>query len=259
MAIVALSAVTALFNPTFGQKVDNPELGYSFRIPDGWCEIPKPVVQRFQQALIKPGVKPDFIVCAAYEPATHANYFDLPYILVQQSPYAEGVERMTISEDDLIIATAEISGSAAGAVQSARKDMTPEASKLLNNMQYQGAKYSTQPPAISFGAIISTPDGQLHCGAKLLIGRHRRVALDFYASVNDPKDYSSAQQEAIDSFQLEPNEQIAFGSGAKSLFDNVIPAAITGAILAVVGSLFGRSRRRRTPNGNDAPPTLGST
>jgi hypothetical protein len=257
IAIAFLLTAAALASMGLAEAVDDPEMGYSIQIPNGWREIPKPVVNRLQEILIKPGAKVDFVFYAAYEPATHSSYFDFPYMLVEQAPNPGGVERTTITEDDLRAAAATFSGSAAGTAQATREDLTTQASKQLGDMQYQGATYSTQPPAVSFGISVSTPGGQVHADGKLLIGRHRRLAIFFYTSGNDPYDYSPVQQEIANSFHLDPREQTVLGTGAPSEFDHVLPAAIAGALGTLIASLFARSRRRRrAPSADDGANTI---
>ncbi len=84
--------------------------GYNLTIPDDWINVPPEVVKVAAEAVTNPKSERTFVFDAAFQPASHEQWLDYPYVIVQVMPYASMGIFTQINEDEFAQVTKSMTG-----------------------------------------------------------------------------------------------------------------------------------------------------
>ena len=236
-SILPICLLLSLPEPARGESYTNPDLHYSFEIPEGWIQIPGDDLE----TLVPPARRtrePPVAYTTGYQ-ILALRAFELPYLLVQHVPGGDSAEQLSkVSSGELNQSARDYSISlqlATGAVFG-KPILDPVRKMVLTVMEAQ-----------------SPPDGlEIRALAVAAPGTEGTVGMLFYSRASEWEDDLPIFEELLDSFRFASGYEYDSASSlatyvaaptdwARMLGRMMVPAALVGGLAA----LYYRSRKKK--------------
>jgi hypothetical protein len=234
LAVLALCLAVLFAYRTEAKFCPSPDLGYSFTVPDDWDEVDHSIVLRLQQQIDAktPG---DLIKCVeAYQPKSHGQALQFPYVLVELVKYPKGQLVHSITEKELKDTASQLSG--ANAEKLVRAEGGPQLDGGIS------ITYQTSPPGVDWSTIMKDPAGDVRAQVISRLGREHVVQLCMYDGASDWNRFAPDAQSISTSFSLDAAHSATLNDD--SIWNNLLPMVIIGAIVGLVGYLRATRKKR---------------
>ena len=220
----------------------NQQNHYSFTLPSGWVEIPKSTIDDlFRQLADQTGGQ--FIDYAAgFQLEDAQNYFQYPYILVQE-------HKINTPSYSQITQEFESDKFSEGVDKEIDKY-----SEFMTNATLQDPFVDKERNIIFMNLEMDVANvGKVKGLLAMFLGKSGITQLNFYSVKSEYSENLSIFNQIIDSFSYEQgyeyNEQEAKKNDSPSIFEGVaekgIIGAITGGLIALIFGLFSKSKKKK--------------
>ena len=214
---------------------------YSFRLPNGWEEIPKSVIDQYMDELVRQTQGARIEYTAGFQLSTSDYHFEYPYILVQE----HNVNTPSYSEIESAFYDNDFEGRV--------KEKTAEYSELISNATLDEPFIDKERHIIFMNVQSDLGNGQIVQGlTAMFLGKHSTTQMNFYAMSSEYSRWLPVFNSIVNSFAYEQayayDPVSAQQYDSPSIFEGVLEKALIGGILGSVFALaFAAVSRKKKP------------
>jgi hypothetical protein len=216
------------------------DLGFSFSIPNDWTEVSAGEIARLQSLFQNKPVQ----CIDAYQPSANGAVVRYPYLLVELIHYSRNQTPVEISEDDLKLVAAKLSGTDL-------EKLVP-ATNQVSVSSAGSATYQVNPPGCQWTSTVNVQGvGQANVWSLCRLGSDEAIQLCVYSRPGDESVIQPAMQSISGSFNFAAG-RVAVVKPSMSIWDSASLGGIGGAVLGAIGYML--RKKRSTTSGPTPKP-----